>query len=66
MLCPIHVGNKCSAAAEWPGHQPTLSRLLSHRCPFRRQHDGTDDGMPARRPMPDSACAVPSLFSMTH
>jgi len=48
MLHPIHAGSKCSAAAEWLGHHPMLSRLLSCRFPFRCQHDVTDDGMPAR------------------
>ena len=43
-LCPIHIGNKCSAAAKWPGRQPMLSSLLSRRCPFRCEHEGTDDG----------------------
>jgi len=49
-----------------------LSRLLSHdsrRCPFRYQHDGTDDGTRARCPMPDGARNLPSsvssFFNMT-
>ena len=49
MLHPVHVGSKCSAAAEWLGHHPMLSRLLSRRCPFRCQHNVTDEWMPARR-----------------
>ena len=31
-LLPIHVGNKCLAAAEWPGRQSMLSCLLSRHC----------------------------------
>ena len=49
-LRPIYIGNKCSAAAECPVRQFTLSRLLCHRCPFRCQHHRTDDGTPDCRP----------------
>ena len=49
-LRPIHMENKFSAAAEWPGCQPILSHLLSRHCPFHCQRDETDDRMPAHCP----------------
>jgi len=32
MLRPIHIGNKCLAAAESPARQSVLSRLLARHC----------------------------------
>ena len=42
MLRPIHIGNKCSVAAEWTGRQS----VLTHRYLFRCLHDGQTTGCP--------------------